>query len=216
MRNKKIAIGIPTISEFEYLNESLNMIYDILPNIDIYIYNNSHINLLTKLDIKNNVKILGSGFNIGVAGAWNTMLSDMKSNGYQYALMLNDDIKLSKDIVKIYEYVSDGQPKFARILNDWSVFLIHLDIYNKVGIFDENFFPAYFEDCDYNYRLKIAEVNTDFPKFLIPEVYRTSSSITTNPNLNKNYNQNRLYYINKWGGEPSFEIFIHPFNNNKS
>jgi GT2 family glycosyltransferase len=210
---KKIAIGIPTINQFEYLSECLDRIYEVLPDMDIYIYNNSNINIVTKIRASDKVKIFGSGYNIGVAAAWNTMLTDMKANGYDYALILNDDIVLSKDIINIYEYVSNSNTKFSRIINDWSVFLISLDTFGEIGLFDENFFPAYFEDSDYNYRLKLACVEVDFPKILIPEIYRTSCSIRDNPVLNQNFSVNRQYYIAKWGGEPSYELFNKPFNN---
>lgn len=208
---KKLAIGIPTINRFDFLKENLDAIYRYLPVTDVYIYNNSSRNLSTKVKLSKNVKILGCGTNIGVAASWNTMLTDMKSNGFDYALILNDDIVLSENIKNIYELL-DTNLSFARIINDWSVFLISMQTFDKVGLFDEKFYPAYFEDCDYNYRLKLAKIETEFPKILIPEVYRNSSSIELNPSLNINYMENRLYYIRKWGGEPMYEVFINPFN----
>jgi GT2 family glycosyltransferase len=212
MNKYKFSIGIPTINQFDYLQESINALNKYLPDVDIIIYNNSNINLLTKIKINNNIKIIGTGYNVGVAAAWNTMLADMKANGYEYALILNDDIVLSENIKLIHEYL-ELKPSFARILNDWSVFLISIETYSKVGLFDEKFFPAYFEDCDYQYRMFLNNISVDFPRFLIPEIYRTSCSIKENPNLNKNYRINRQYYIQKWGGEPNQELFTKPFNN---
>lgn len=207
----RVAVGIPTINQFDYLQDNLDAINKYLPDIQIYIYNNSIYNIITKIKTYGNTKILGSGTNIGVSGAWNLMLTDMKANGYDYGLILNDDIVLSKDISYLYEYLSQ-KPKFARILNDWSVYLISLDVFTEIGLFDEKFFPAYFEDSDYNYRLKLAGIDTQYPKILVPQTYRTSSSITKNPELNSKFLENRLYYIDKWGGEPTYELFKRPFN----
>jgi GT2 family glycosyltransferase len=208
----KIAIGIPTINQFDYLQENLDAIHKYLPDVQVYIYNNSNFNLLTKIKTHDNTKIFGSGCNIGVAAAWNVMLTDMEANGFEYGLILNDDIVLSSNISYINDFISQ-KPKFARILNDWSVFLISLEVFKQIGLFEEKFFPAYFEDSDYAYRLKLAGINTDFPKILIPQTYRNSSSIKENPNLNSNFLTNRSYYIQKWGGEPSYELFKKPFNN---
>jgi GT2 family glycosyltransferase len=209
----KIAVGIPTINQFDYLQDNLDAINQYLPNIQIYIYNNSIYNIVTKVRTYSNTKIMGSGTNIGVAAAWNIMLTDMRANGFDYALILNDDIVLSKDISHIYEFVSQKR-QFARILNDWSVFLISLDTFSQIGLFDEKFYPAYFEDSDYNYRMKLAGISTDFPKILIPQTYRVSSSITKEPELNTKFLENRKYYIDKWGGEPTYELYKKPFNIN--
>lgn len=207
----KVAIGIPTISQFDYLQDNLDAINKYLPDIQVYIYNNSIYNIITKIRTYGNTKIMGTGTNIGVSAAWNIMLTDMRANGYEYGLILNDDIVLSNNIIHISDYISQ-KPKFARIINDWSVFLISLDTFNDIGLFDENFYPAYFEDSDYNYRLKLAGIETQFPKILIPQTYRTSSSITANRELNTRFLENRKYYIEKWGGEPTYELFKKPFN----
>lgn len=207
----KIAVGIPTINRFDYLQDNLDAINKYIPDIPVYIYNNSIYNIITKIKTYGTPKIIGCGKNIGVASAWNIMLTDMRANGFEYGMILNDDIVLSPNISYIHDFLSQ-KPDFARIINDWSVFIISLDIFNKVGLFDENFFPAYFEDSDYNYRLKLAGVNTDYPKILIPQTYRVSSSINKNPELNLRFLENRQYYIDKWGGEPSYETYKKPFN----
>lgn len=40
----------------------------------------------------------------------------------------------------------------------WSCFLLNKSIVDKVGFFDENFFPARMEDRDYNERLDIVGI----------------------------------------------------------
>jgi GT2 family glycosyltransferase len=208
---KSFAIGIPTVNQFEFLQQNINALVKYLPKQRIYIYNNSKHALQTKVKTPNNAVIFESGKNVGVAASWNTMLTDMKANGYDYGLILNDDIVLSERIKEIHDYLKHDI-EFARITNDWSVFLISLKVFSKVGLFDEKFFPAYFEDCDYQYRMKLKDVKVDYPRLLIPATYRTSSSIKEDPSLNENYQANRRYYIKKWGGEPFRETFKTPFN----
>lgn len=208
----KFAVGIPTINQPEYLTQCVNAVLHYLPSVSIFIYNNNPSRYIN-LQQHKNVKVMHSGQNIGVAASWNTMLTDMKSMGMDYGLMLNDDIVLSERITQIHEFINrKNKPQFARILNDWSIFLISMETFQKVGLFDENFYPAYFEDCDYQYRMKLAKIETDYPNFLLPAVYRTSSSIKADPSLNDNYLNNKSYYEKKWGGSPFYETYTKPFN----
>lgn len=208
----KFAVGIPTINQPELLNECVNAVLQHLPSVTIFIYNNGKSRYLNMKNYKN-IKVMHSGSNIGVAASWNIMLTDMKSMGMDYGLILNDDIVISEKITQIHEYINrNNKPAFARIMNDWSIFLISMATFQKVGLFDDNFFPAYYEDCDYQYRMKLAKINVDYPNFLVPAVYRTSCSIKTDPSLNDNYLTNKEYYEKKWGGSPFQETYTTPFN----
>jgi hypothetical protein len=47
---------------------------------------------------------------------------------------------------------------------------------------------------------------------LNPIIYRNSMTIQKSPELNSGFEKNKQYYISKWGGQPSQETFITPFN----
>ena len=51
------------------------------------------------------------------------------------------------------------------------------DIYEKVGKFDECFFPAYYEDKSYEYRMKLKNIPVLTHPTLNPIIYRSSQSI---------------------------------------
>ena len=51
-------------------------------------------------------------------------------------------------------------------------------------------------------------IKTSFVPFLL----KSSKSIEKDPSLNKNFESNKQYYIEKWGGVPSEEKFTKPFN----
>jgi hypothetical protein len=88
-------------------------------------------------------------------------------------------------------------------------------VISKVGWFDENFYPAYKEDQDYSYRCNLAGVE----RKSLPGASAThlgSQTIASDPeyaihNLHTHSDWNRRYYITKWGGESSSEVFTTPY-----
>jgi hypothetical protein len=71
--------------------------------------------------------------------------------------MLNDDIRCGENqVAEIKRQLA--RPRlagkwFVAGSGGWSIFAINRACVDNVGFFDENFFPAYFEDNDYHYRL---------------------------------------------------------------
>jgi hypothetical protein len=51
-----------------------------------------------------------------------------------------------------------------------------------------------------------------FNAMLNPAIYRNSMTIAKDQTLNNNFENNKRYYISKWGGEPTQETFGTPFN----
>lgn len=89
---------------------------------------------------------------------------------------------------------------------DFSCFLIKPDLVDKIGWFDENFRPAYFEDNDYHYRMFLSGLHA---KRISTAPYFHYGSKTSQLNqdvkdsLDKNFTKNKLYFIHKWGDSPS-------------
>lgn len=86
--------------------------------------------------------------------------------------------------------------------------------WEELGAFDANFFPAYFEDCDMEWRAKLAGMH----EINIPSSVRHFGSMTTlsDPAIERQngrtYAANLSYYIKKWGGENGHETCSTPFN----
>jgi GT2 family glycosyltransferase len=89
-----------------------------------------------------------------------------------------------------------------------------VDIYALVencGWFDENFYPAYFEDNDMFYRMALAGQKS----YLTTEYgfYHKQSATCETVVTKDMWNYCEGYYRSKWGGYPGEEIYTHPFNN---
>ena len=179
--------------------------------------------------------------NRGVSSAWNNGMVIAKKNKFDYAIISNDDVVFRKDTIKklhdsiaMNEHVVIGADQIEDRENNGLINETHSDVYfspfacfavnlNKLilkcGYFDENFYPAYFEDNDMRRRIELAgltiKINTDAKIF-------HHGSATQNPNKNNiidnwavkpaKFEENRLYYVKKWGGMPGEEKFSTPFN----
>lgn len=109
-----------------------------------------------------------------------------------------------------YKLPPETQLSFSDHPN-FSCFLIAPDYFEKIGDFDENFWPAWYEDNDSHRRAKLLgyrEICTN----AAPMVHfgGVSTSLMENPSSQ----QSQLYYIKKWGGipYPESEVYEHPYN----
>lgn len=82
-----------------------------------------------------------------------------------------------------------------------------------IGYFDENFYPAYFEDTDYRRRAALAGL-TQYTVTDTAIIHAGSKSLSqVNPTVHQNqFLRSQRYYINKWGGDRDQEVFSVPFN----
>lgn len=97
---------------------------------------------------------------------------------------------------------------------NFSCFLIGPDYFDKIGDFDENFWPAWFEDNDSHRRAKLLGYR-EICTTAAPMVHfgGVSTSMMENPDSSLS----RDYYIKKWGGVPwpESEVFTTPYNDPK-
>lgn len=93
---------------------------------------------------------------------------------------------------------------------NFSCFLITPEYFEKIGKFDENFNPAWYEDNDSHRRATLAgykEITTT----AAPQVHigGVSTSMLPHP---ANSEASRQHYVAKWGGIPGGEAFATPYN----
>ena len=204
-------ILIPTINRKDLLIEALQWYVANLKDTDIIILDNGKQGIASGVP---NLKIFESEKNKGVAGSWNWLIEKAISLGHTHFLILNDDIILkrySSEIKEIIERWGDYTFHRPRPFYNWSAFILNKSIYEKVGEFDEAFEKCFFEDNDYEYRMRLAGITVRYEDALNAEVYRNSQTIEKDPLLG-DYLSNKKYYIYKWGGVPESETYKTPFN----
>jgi GT2 family glycosyltransferase len=204
------AIAIPTINRADLLIPTLIEYRNQFVTIDICVLDNGHQDIPFDMD---DVFVIKAESNLGVAESWN-MMCRIIFKEYDYVLILNDDIRIGGNINDIQEIISLMDISDSGVCTSeqgWCAFILSKQTFIEVGDFDKIFFPAYFEDCDYHYRLNLAGSILSKSKSLNPIVYRQSSSIDKDASLN-NSKENLKRYIAKWGGQPSLEKYTVPYN----
>lgn len=205
-------ILIPTVNRKDLLMEALHTYTTFYDNIDIFVLDNGKQEIPPMYPP--NIHIYESKTNLGVAKSWNYLINRAIQKGFEWFLVLNDDIIFTmqphdlKAIIKKYNHNTFHQPK---PFYNWSVFLLSKYVFKKVGEFDTNFVKCYYEDNDYKYRMKLSGVITRYDDELAPQVYRNSETTKKDPTLS-GFEENRAYYLKKWGGLPESEKFKRPFD----
>jgi len=203
----RFAIGIPTINRADLLNEALEKYFFDFPNAEILILDNGNQDIIKR---KSNFKIFRTDKNFGVAKSWN-FLCKQAYKTVDYILMLNDDIYLGKNQKDISKFIKRTSFDVVHGEKHFCTYILPQRIF-KEFVFDENFYPAYFEDNDFKYRLLLKKKKIVTSSFLNPVVYRNSMTIMKDRELNNKFMDNQNYYIEKWGGLPNEEVYKEPFN----
>jgi GT2 family glycosyltransferase len=204
-------VVIPTINQKQLLIRALDWYITNNPRTQIIVLDNGKQGFASATPY---IKVFESNKNLGVAGSWNWLIKKAMELGFENFLVLNDDV-----ILKLYEgevldlIKAHDQNTFfrSRPFYNWSCYLINKHIFETVGEFDEGFRKCFFEDNDYEYRMRLSGVRIRYDDLLSPNFYENSASTKKDPSLD-GYLENREYYVKKWGGLPSEEVFTTPFN----
>jgi GT2 family glycosyltransferase len=202
-------IGIPTLNRADLLVPSLEKYATDFPQTDIHVVDNGSQNILP---INECFHIYDFGTNLGVAGSWNFLCKKIFEKN-DYALIINDDVYLGYDKQLVNEVIDANPNTLIQSHISWSVIIVSKRMYEYIGRFDETFYPAYFEDSDYLYRMKLKGIRQAVSDKLNPDVIRISMTYEKSPEfVNESMKANRQRYIDKWGNIPLLESFLTPYN----
>jgi GT2 family glycosyltransferase len=204
----KFEIGIPTLNRADLLNPSLVMYNLDFPSTRIWVLDNGTQNIKP---IANRYIISDDGLSVGAS--WNKLCENIFSDASNdYALILNDDIYLGKKTIDIEKIVNKkNKSSLIRATADWCAFLIPRSLWEKIK-FDECFYPAYYEDKSYEYRMKLKGISVITTPELNPFIYQSSKTLEKDPSILQASKKNKQLYIEMWGGEPTKEKYKQPFN----
>jgi len=142
-----------------------------------------------------NLWLIRVPFGLGLVGAWNLIV---KSTPYApYWLLVNDDAWFELGALeKIANEVDTQALNFLDIVPQWSAVVFGEGMIEKVGLYDERFYPLYFDDNDLERRVDQAGV----PKKTIEAKIHHENSSTLKSGYqeqnNKTY-KNNLDLFNK-------------------
>lgn len=206
----KFIVAIPTINRADLLNEALEKYFEDFKDTHIAICDNGKQDIITR---EENFMIYRPEENLGVSKSWNMLIDYADKIKATHVLVLNDDIYLGKTEHEINMLIRNNtDADFINSFHNWCSYILKVDAWKKAGKFDEEFFPAYFEDNSFDYKMTLIGAKKTWTSFLDPFVYRNSMTIAKDPALNNRFQQNRELYIQMWGGLPTEEKYTTKFN----
>ena len=206
----KLIVAIPTLNRADLLNEALQIYFEDFKDTHIAICDNGKQDIITR---EENFMIYRPDENLGVAKSWNMLMDYADKLDATHVLMLNDDIYLGRTEHEIKMVLrNNDNADFINSFSNWCSYILKVEAWKKAGKFDEEFFPAYFEDNSFDYKMTLIDAKKSWTSFLDPIVYRNSMTIAKDPALNNRFAQNRAMYIQMWGGLPTEEKYLTKFN----
>lgn len=161
MTNKKYTIGITTFSNrYDELSTLVKQIRE-YTDIDIILGINGNYNedfseeyrkLILKLCLSyNNIYPIFFPNQRGLSKIWNTLIIHSTT---EWVLVLNDDIEIKSNdfFITLENNLSFQHPDACRINGSFSHFMIHKEIINNIGWFDERLLGFGEEDGDFIFR----------------------------------------------------------------
>ena len=166
----------------------------------------------------------------GCAGAWNEIIKlfpGADDTGGHWWLVANNDIAfmpgdLEAMAAAVAGRAASGVQASELFLGNhgFSWFALTQRCVEVTGLFDENLYPVYLEDCDYAYRMALSGLAIAAVPGLrslhgydaVPGSSTIHSDGALREKNHRTHGANSGYYRLKWGGINGEEKFPHPFN----
>ncbi len=182
-------LGFATYSQFDLANRLLDSID--YPVEHLVIVDNSGTQTWEPKQPERvkNLWLLRVPFGLGLVGAWNLII---KSTPYApYWVLVNDDAWFEAGALEIIARDADPEAlNFVDIIPRWSCVVFGEGAIAKAGLYDERFYPLYFDDNDLERRMEKAGVKANVIRAGVN--HQNSSSLQ-----NKGKENDRTYEANR-------------------
>jgi GT2 family glycosyltransferase len=181
-------LGFCTLKRFDLAERLLASIDYSIENLVIIDNSGTQSWQPSKPDLVKKMWLIQVPYGLGLVGAWNLII---KSTPYApYWVLVNDDAWFEAgSLEKVAAEVDTQALNFLDIEPAWSAVVFGEGMVSKVGLYDERFYPLYFDDNDLERRVDYAGV----PKKTIQAKVHHENSST----LNSGFHQaNSVSYSN--------------------
>lgn len=173
--------------------------------------------------------------NRGLARSWNDSLRLLPRGEHDIAFLVNDDLSfIPNGFADFLAFIEEeektrttaayyslpgneiGESALAGSVHTQGMACCAMNtkLIQTIGLFDETFTPAYFEDCDYFRRIRLANIPIVLDSRILCS-HERSATLRSNDDLRVQsaewWARNKAYYLQKWGGEPDHEAYTVPF-----
>lgn len=181
---------VPTLTRHDLLVRMLGSVDDEVGNL--IVIDNSGRGIDLPDGPWQQVDLLTMPANLGVAASWN--LAVKMAHRLPWVMVCSDDVVWPEGTLgRFAEVSSEDRLVLSETWPHWCAFTIGMGVVSKVGLFDEGYYPAYFEDKDYERRCKDREVKIDRG----PAVKHDNSSTLNTPDRNFNAVNKQSFHKNR-------------------
>jgi GT2 family glycosyltransferase len=187
---------VPVLNRYDLLDRMVGSID--YPVRDLLVIDNGgDLTSLRSGDFIQNLHILNMPSNLGVASSWNLGIKSFWSDNRWF--FASNDMWFKPGALEKLSEARRDDISLARDFPFWQTFCLGDEALSKLGLFDEGFFPAYFEDTDYKRRAEHLGVNVRLLD--VDTGHDNSSTINSDSALrsknDKTYNNNQTYFDQK-------------------
>ena len=135
--------------------------------------------------------------NLGVAASWNL---GIKSFPYDERWFIaSNDVRFEPGALQRLSEARSDEITLSAMFPHWQAFALGYEAVKRVGLFDEGFFPAYFEDNDYQRRAQ--EFGVKVVHIDVQMIHDNSSTLLSDPHFvsrNSNtFSNNQTHFTEK-------------------
>ena len=195
---------VPTLNGHDRLQDMLESIDYSIDQV-IVVDNGGTEHQWVKPDWVDTLDVIRVPSNLGVAGSWNL---GVKSSPFApYWFIVNDDVTFAPGSLARFAHEGEhvGTISLCADVSPWCAFTLGQDVVDCVGLFDEAYYPAYFEDTEYSRRV-MQELGED-------AIYHTDIAVdhVNSATINSGFNEanHRTYLANQelWGKQLAASCF---------
>jgi len=190
---------LPTLTRHDLAADMLASI-DYPVGLLIIVNNHPNANFEATHHIPNCVaeyRVLNMPANLGCAGSWN--LGIKCAPFAPWWMIVSDDVVFAPGALE--QFASECSSDYVTICEEWphyQFFGVGENVVDTVGLFDENLFPANFEDDDYQRRCEVAGV--EFRIVNVPHSHVKQGTVHAPEwaaSNTRTYNANEVYFVRK-------------------
>lgn len=176
-------------------------------------------------EIRSNIiKVDNSEVNIGVARAWNIGVKYVLDNNIDFLIICSVSLVFNQGLRDLISKLKKSDSGYCT-QHGWHLIALSKETLKACGLFDTNFYPAYYEDSDYVRRLEVLNIHQPLGKKQLPFVKVDGKALGNGLSMQGqkpvvvNYGAVREYFIQKWGDDPKYDsqesrdkLYKTPFN----
>jgi len=211
---------IPVTTQAERLKRLVSGIADKTKLIIVHNYNHPRTIEVGRECEKEGAEIVPFlGDNRGSCESWNIGLRKMDTTSAKFVIIFSPGTQFPKGADQFVNGVLDAEknnPKiFYGIAGDgFHSVCITKKLREAIGLFDENLYPAYRDDADWQRRGSLLGSRFSVTRFEIEKELTLTTGVRNNhifAHYWANLTAQIQYYIKKWGGDVGLETFDLPF-----